>query len=59
KKKLPAGERQTKRHRLLLGFRHLSYRQRARMHYPRWIVRTIQFLLGICLLWQVIIFILK
>lgn len=27
--------------------------------YPRWIVRTIQFLLGIWLLWEVVIFILK
>lgn len=37
-KKLPAGERQKKRHRLLPGFRHLSYRRsicRSRFHCQR------------------------
>lgn len=33
-------------------------RERHSWRYPRWAVRTIQFLLGIWLLWQVISFIL-
>lgn len=33
-------------------------RERHTWRYPRWIVRTIQFLLGAWLLWQVISFIL-
>ena len=34
-------------------------RERHTWRHPRWIVRTIQFLLGIWLLWEVVIFILK